>query len=137
VRYLIDTNVLSETRKKRPDEQVMAFLQSTDTLALHVSVLTFGELRKGAAIKARTDAGGAEELAEWIDAVELTFADRILSIDGPTARIWGELSADRSRPVVDTLLAATAMAHNMTLVTRNTKDMLGLEFKAINPWKQL
>jgi len=96
--------------------------------------LTFGELRKGAAIKSRTDPEGGEKLRAWIESVEFNFAPRVLLIDGPTARIWGELSADRSRPVVDTLLAATAVAHDMILVTRNTKDMLGLGVKLLNPW---
>ncbi len=133
-RYLIDTNVLSEPRKNRPNHEVVRFFQKIDMSALHISVLTFGELRRGAALKSRTDPEGAEKLEAWIDSVERSFGQRVMMIDGPTARIWGELSADRSRPVVDTLLAATAVAHDMILVTRNTKDMLGLGVKLLNPW---
>jgi predicted nucleic acid-binding protein len=68
--------------------------------------------------------------------LELSFADRILEIDAITARLWGDWSAERPRPVVDTLLAATAAAHGLTLVTRNLRDVQGLPVKLLNPWKQ-
>jgi hypothetical protein len=133
---LLDTNVLSETRKKKADQGVMAFLQSCDASALYISVLTLGELRKGVVAKRRNDANGAALLSSWVDGIELSFADRILGIDGPAARLWGEWSGERPRTVVDTLIAATAFTHELTLVTRNLRDVKGLPVKALDPWKK-
>lgn len=135
VAYLLDTNVVSETRKKMPDAGVIAFLNSVDSAALYLSVLTVGELRKGIAAKRRTDLPAAKSLAVWAQGLEVGFSDRILNIDAAIARLWGEWSADRPRSVVDTLLAATAVVHGLTLVTRNTRDAEGLPVKLINPWE--
>lgn len=132
--YLLDTNVLSETRKKRADAGVMAFLEAADSASLYLSVLTIGELRKGVAGKRRTDAAAAKSLAGWVEGLEFGFADRILGIDAATARMWGEWSGDRPRPVVDTLLAATAVLHELTFVTRNTRDVQGIQVRVHNPW---
>ena len=133
--YLLDTNVLSETRKKRSDVGVIAFLQAVDSSSLYISVLTLGELRKGVAKKQREDAEAAKRLADWVDGLEYSFAERILGIDAATARLWGDWSSERPRPVVDTLLAATAVLHGMTLVTRNIRDVRGIEMKLLDPWK--
>jgi len=132
--YLLDTNVLSETRKKQADAGVIAFLEAVDSSALYLSVLTIGEMRKGVAAKKRTDPVAAKALAAWVEGLEFGFADRLLSIDAATAWLWGEWSANRPRPVVDTLLAATAAQHSLTLVTRNTRDISGLPVKVHNPW---
>lgn len=134
VAYLLDSGVLLETRKKKADPGVMAFLQATDSSALYLSVLTIGELRKGIAIKRRTDLTAARALAGWVEGLEFGFADRILPIDGPTARLRGDWSGDRPRPVIDTLLAATAAKHALTFVTRNTRDVSGLPVRVHNPW---
>ena len=136
VEYLLDTNVLSETRRKRADERVMAFLAGAESSALYISVLTLGELRKGVALKRRTDPDAARKLAGWVDGLELSFADRILSIDAATAQLWGEWSAEPPRAVVDTLLAATASARDLTLVTRNTGDVMDLRVKVLDPWNE-
>jgi toxin FitB len=132
--YLLDTNVLSETRKKRPDAGVIAFLQSAESSALYISVLTLGELRKGVIEKRRTDLAAAQSLATWVDGFEWGFADRILGIDSAIAKLWGDWSGDRPRAVVDTLLAATAMQHKLALVTRNIRHVRGLPIKILNPW---
>jgi toxin FitB len=134
VAWLLDTNVLSETRKNQADPGVIAFLQAADSSALYLSVLTIGELRKGIAAKRRTDPAAAKSLAAWVEGLEVGFADRILSIDAAIARLWGEWSGDRPRPVVDTLLAATAVHHGLTFVTRNTRDVAGIPVKLHNPW---
>lgn len=131
--YLLDTNVLSETRKKQPDAKVIAFLTNTDPSTIYISVLTLGELRKGVAQKRRTDPATAT-LAAWVDGLEFGFADRILGIDTATAKLWGELSAQRPRPVVDTLLAATAIVHELTFVTRNTSDVQDIDVKLHDPF---
>jgi len=135
VRYLLDTNVVSETRKNQANPRVLSFLSAAESSSLFLSVLTIGELRKGVANKKRTDVSGAKRIGAWVDGLEGTFADRILNIDAVTARIWGELSAQRTRPVIDTLLAATALAHGLTLVTRNTSDVVDTKVKLLNPWE--
>ena len=132
--YLLDTNVLSETRKRGADSGVISFLQNTEPSALYLSVLALGELRKGVAIKRRSDPSAAKSLGAWVDGLEQSFADRVLGIDAPVARLWGEWSADRPRPVIDTLMAATAALREMTLVTRNVRDLRGIKVKLLNPW---
>lgn len=136
--YLLDTNVLSETRRRRADAGVMAFLEAADSASLFLSVLTIGELRKGVAGKMHTDPAAAKGLSAWVEGLEFGFADRILSIDPAAARLWGEWSGERPRPVplpvIDTLLAATAIVHGLILVTRNTRDLSGIPVKLHNPW---
>lgn len=135
LQYLLDTNVLSETRRKQADERVIRFLSSAEPSVLFLSVLTLGELRKGVALKGRSDPFAARALGSWVDGLEYSFADRILGVDAATARLWGELSAQRPRAVVDTLLAATAVVHELTLVTRNTSDVLDTGVSLFDPWK--
>jgi predicted nucleic acid-binding protein len=133
--YLLDTNVISETRKVRADAGVVAFLSATDGANLFVSVLTMGELRKGVEAKRRADPVVADDLGKWVDGIETTFADRIIPVDAAVARIWGERSAGRTLPVIDTLIAATAISHDLTLITRDTKDTAETGVRLINPWK--
>jgi hypothetical protein len=135
-KYLFDTNVLSETRKPRPDPGVIAFLQSADPSSIYISVLTVGELHKGIVSKRLRDPdpGAANRLAGWLEGLELSFADRILGIDTAIAHVWGEWSGADPKPVVDTLLAATAVAHDLTLVTRNLRDLREIPVRTLNPW---
>ncbi len=133
--YLLDTNVISETRKTRADGGVVAFLSAAQAAGLFLSVLTLGELRKGVAARRRTDAFAADRIRAWVDGIETTFADRVLPIDAATARLWGEFSAQRSLPVIDTLIAATAISRGLTLVTRNTRDVESTGVPLINPWQ--
>ncbi len=136
VRYLLDTNVISETRKIRADKCVMSFPAAVDEADLLVSALTIGELYKGVEIKRRAAPDDAEKLAKRVDGIERTFGDRIVPIDATVARRWGELSSDRSRPVVDTLIAATAYTQGLTLATRNIPDISGSSITTIDPWKE-
>jgi predicted nucleic acid-binding protein len=138
IRYLLDTNFVSETRKPRPDLGVLAFLKSNDPNSAFISVLSLGELRKGVAAKRLRDPdpNAAARLAAWVDGLELSFADRILGIDTATSKLWGEWSAERPRPVVDTLLAATAVIHELTLITRNIRDVRGIPVKLLDPWQE-
>ncbi len=132
--FLLDTNLISEFYKKQPHAAAKNFLESSRPSSLFLSVLTFGELRRGAFIKQQKTAIDAQALARWIDDLELRFQGRVLPVDTETASLWGEFSADRTRTVVDTLLAATAARHHLTVVTRNTKDYRGLPVPVLNPW---
>ncbi|MBI4724542.1 MAG: type II toxin-antitoxin system VapC family toxin [Rhodomicrobium sp.] len=122
--FLLDTCVLSETRKRRPDAGVAQFLAEADAAQLYLSVLTIGEMRKGIAKKRLTDADAADQIAAWAHRIETDFADRILEVDVAVARLWGELSAGGRTPVIDTLIAATELVHGHTVVTRNSKDFV-------------
>jgi predicted nucleic acid-binding protein len=133
--YLLDTNLISETRKGRADAGVMAFLAAADSAGLFLSDLTLGELRKGVEAKRRTDSAMAAPLGAWVDGIESTFADRVLPVDAAAARLWGELSAGRSLPVIDTLIAATAITRGLTLVTRNTRDVASTGVPLVDPWQ--
>jgi predicted nucleic acid-binding protein len=113
----------------------MSFLSSTDPSVFYHSVLTLGELRKWSASRERSDPIAAKSIASWVDGLELRFSDRILGVDAATARLWGEWSAERPRPVIDTLLAATAKTHELTFVTRNNDDIGDIPVKRLNPWK--
>ncbi len=132
--YLLDTNVISETRRLRPNPGVSAFLNTVNPARLFLSVLTMGELRKGVAAKRRMDEAAAAALGLWVDGIETGFADRLLPVDLATARHWGELAAERSVPVIDTLIAATAKLRGLTLVTRNIGDFAATGVDLLNPW---
>jgi toxin FitB len=132
--YLLDTNVISETRKSRPDAGVIAFLSAAEPAGLFLSVLTLGELRKGVAAKRRTDPAAADRLGAWVDGIETSFAEHVLPVDAAAARRWGELSANRTLPVIDTLIAATAISSGLALVTRNTRDVESTGVALVDPW---
>lgn len=132
--YLLDTNVISETRRTRADAQVLSFLASIREARVCLSVMTVGELRNGAELRKRVDLGHATKLFAWIETIERAFGDRILPVDQPAAQIWAELSAGRPRPIIDTLIAATALSHGMTLVTRNVADVRDTGVALIDPW---
>lgn len=133
MRYLLDTNILSETRKPHPDERLLAWLDGVDQKDLFVSVLTLGELAKGIAKMRRRDPRAADSLERWRLGILELFDDRLIPVDSEIATLWGELSVDRSRPAIDTLLAATAKARGLAFVTRNTKDMAGTGVKLVDP----
>jgi toxin FitB len=134
-RYLLDTNVVSEMRKVRPDLAVSTFMSAADADSLFVSVLTLGELRKGVSAKRRTDPIAAKRLEMWANETERHYAQRLLEIDAAIAKLWGELSAGKSLAVIDTLLAATAIVHDLILVTRNTRDVEFTGVPILNPWQ--
>jgi len=134
LKFLLDTNVVSETRRKKPDTGVLAWLSSVPQEDLFVSAMTVGEFSKGVAKLRRTDASTADQLEHWLVGIEILFADRVIAIDAEIAREWGEISSGRSLPVIDSLLAATARVGNMVMVTRNIRDFASLHVTTINPW---
>ncbi|HEY8125650.1 MAG TPA: type II toxin-antitoxin system VapC family toxin [Methylocystis sp.] len=141
--FLIDTNVISEFRKgARCDARVASWFASVIDEQLYLSMLTLGEIRRGAEKLRRRDVSGADALDRWLVDVERAFVGRILPVDNDVAEEWGRMSALRTAPVVDCLLAATAKANDLTLVTRNVRDVEGLgaiildPFAAVKPKKR-
>jgi toxin FitB len=135
VSYLIDTNIISEVRKGvRCDRHVSAWYDSINDEELFLSALVLGEIRKGIELARPKDADKAAALEVWLQQVEAAFADRILGIDNAVSDRWGRMSAIRPIPVVDGLLAATALTYGMTFVTRNDRNVAGLGARVLNPF---
>ena len=136
--FLLDTNVVSELIKPKPEPKVQRWIDSADERLLYLSVLTLGEIRKG--IATLPSAPRRASLETWLsNDLALRFAGRILSIDGEVADRWGRIAAKALTSgvplaVIDGLLAATALHFNMTLVTRNTKDVAAAGVATFNPW---
>lgn len=136
--FLLDTNVISELVKPKPELKVTRWIDATDESLLYLSVLCLGEIRKG--IAALPVASRRVSLEAWLDHdLILRFAGRILDIDRAVADRWvrmtaKSITANSPLPVIDGLLAATAMQHNLTLVTRNTKDVSVTGVALFNPW---
>lgn len=133
--YLLDTNVLSELRRKAPDANVLRWFTHRPAGTLHLSVLTLGEIRKG--VDALPYSVRRLALTDWLE-VDLPafFNGRILPVDAATADRWGRLLAEAGRPLptIDSLLVATALRHGLTVVTRNVRDMQGLGAQVLSPW---
>lgn len=134
--YLVDTNVLSEAAKPRPDPQVLDWLGRHES-QLHVSTVTIGELRRG--IERLPDAKRKAKLSHWLQQVCECMQGRILSYNTSTAHVWGQLKAKWERagltvPSLDSLIAATAKRHGLTLVTRNVADFRRTGIKTLDPF---
>jgi predicted nucleic acid-binding protein len=137
--FLLDTNIVSELVKTKPEPKVVEWIEATDEELLFLSVLTLGEIRKGIALV--KDPPRQVKLEAWlVRALPVRFANRILAIDESIAERWGVLSAqakatmNHNLPVIDGLLAATAQHHNLTLVTRNIDDVMGTGVPVFSPW---
>ncbi len=134
--YLLDTNVLSELRKsERCDPVVATWARAQDPRDLFTSVLVIGEIRKGIERRRRTDAAQAAVLEAWLASVQHAFDGRILPIDSDVAQDWGLLNAPQTLPPIDSLLAATARVHGMTLVTRDSAIPAGAGLAILNPFQ--
>ena len=136
--YLIDTNVISELVRAKPDAAVLDWFANTPDEALFLSVLTLGEIRKGVEkLTSPEDTARRERLRLWLEHdLRDWFGPRILPIGPDVADHWGRLLAQAGRPVpaIDSLLAATALHHDLRLVTRNTRDFDYAGLEMINPW---
>jgi predicted nucleic acid-binding protein len=134
--YLIDTNIISEVHKgARCDTHVAAWYASIADGDLFLSTLVLGEIRKGIELARPGGQGRAAALERWLWEVESAFGGRVLGIDNAVSDQWGRMSAIRRVPVIDGLLAATALTHGLTLVTRNDRDVAGLGATVLNPFK--
>jgi len=133
--YLLDTNDASEARKgRRANPNVLAWLETVEDGELFLSVLVLGEIRKGVEQVRQADPRRARALERWLDGLEQTFIDRLLPVSAAVADQWGRLSAMRPLSTVDGLLAATALVHGMTLVTRNVRHVTHTGVKLLNPF---
>jgi len=133
---LIDTNVISELRKgPRCDLNVASWYATVPEAGIFLSVLVLGEICRGIALAARRDPMKAKALEHWMFALQHRFADRLLGVDGEVAEQWGQMSARRSVPVIDGLMAATAKVHDLTLITRNARDVAGLGVRVLDPFR--
>ncbi len=134
--YLIDTNVVSELTRSEPAPAVVAWFEEVDDEALHLSVLTLGELRHG--VEKLPASKRKEKLRHWLEhELPRWFGDRLLPVDAAVADTWGRLqaNADRTLPAIDSLLAATALHRHLRLVTRNTADFVIKDLETVNPWE--
>jgi hypothetical protein len=137
--FLLDTNVISELMKARPQRRVASWVEATAEELLHLSVITIGEIRKGIDLLDEAEPRRAA-LQSWLDRdVRLRFAGRLLGFDDAVAERWGQLEALAKRrrvtlPTIDAQLAATALHHGLTFATRNTADVASTGVPVFNPW---
>jgi toxin FitB len=137
-RYLVDTNIPSELTRETPNPGVTAFLQNADKEGVFLSVMTIGEICNG--IASLSVSRKRANLQNWLDVdLRIWFTGRILPVNEAIAERWGQLAAHAKQrgsglAVVDGIIAATALHHDLVLVTRNTKDFQGLGVEMVNPW---
>ena len=137
--FLLDTNCISEAVRLHPEPRVMAWIEATDESLLYLSVLTLGEIRKGLA--ALPPGRRRTRLETWLEAeLRVRFSGRVLSIDSEVADRWGWLAAGakgqgKSLSAIDGLIAAMAVHHNLTIVSRNTSDFSSVPVPVVNPWE--
>lgn len=134
--YLVDTNIISEARKgKNANPGVREFFRKTDATDLYLAVQTIGEIRRGLEnIRHRGDLLQARKLEKWLDQVVTDYADRILSFDEACAQVWGRLMSPHHEHPVDKQIAAIALIHDLTVVTRNVDDFRGTGVGLNNPF---
>jgi hypothetical protein len=133
--FLLDTNVVSELRKRgRANPDVLAWMQAQPDEQLYLSAATMGEIRMGIERLRKRDSKQAAELDQWAETVRSQYRSRILDATSEIFERWGVLQSMRPVAVMDAVLAATALHHNLTLVTRNTDDFRGLGLRLFNPF---
>jgi toxin FitB len=134
--FLLDTNVVSELRKKRRNEpKVQSWLSSVYSEDLFISVIVIGEIRRGIEKVRPTDPVFASQLELWLRRLQVDYQDRILSVTEEIAEFWGTICPNDPLPEPDGLIAATALHHGMTLVTRNVEHVQRSGVKLLNPWE--
>ncbi|MBB2910129.1 hypothetical protein FHS43_001392 [Streptosporangium becharense] len=135
VGYLLDTNVVSEVRKRNGSPNVRGWVSGAHGPTLYLSSLTVGEIRCGVELRRRSDPVQATVLERWLHALHRQFRDRIIPVTPEVAEEWGRLNAIRPLPTMDALIAATARVNGWTLVSRNVKDFEGTGVSVVNPFE--
>jgi predicted nucleic acid-binding protein len=133
--FLLDTNVVSELRRRKADPGVLSWFGSVPESRVFLSVLVIGEIRQGVARLARRDPVQADLHGQWLAQLLASYSDRVIPVTTEVAQRWGELNGRDPVPVVDGLLAATALVRDWTLVTRNDADVATTGVRVLNPWK--
>ncbi|MEK7737195.1 MAG: type II toxin-antitoxin system VapC family toxin [Pseudomonadota bacterium] len=134
--FLLDTVILSELRKKRPNAGVVRWISKQQDDQLHLSVVTLGEIEREIEKRRKADAEFADTLAAWLESLIRIYADRILPVTPSVARRWGCLSAQLGHEGADLLIAATALTYGLTVVTRNVSDFEPTGVNVINPFSR-
>jgi predicted nucleic acid-binding protein len=134
MRYLLDTNVVSELRKRHPDAPVLGWYETVTSAGIFISALTIGEIRLGIERLRRNDSTQADLLEQWLRGLHATYRDHIISVDADVADEWGRLNVPDPLPVIDGLLAASAKIRGWTLVTRNTAELARSGVLLLNPF---
>lgn len=132
--YLLDTNIISEVRKRTVDPGVTDWFGKVPASRRFISVLTFGEIRAGIERLRHRDLRQAESIEEWYLRLVVAYGNRTITVTRSVAEEWGRLCGARPRPGIDTYLAATARVHDFTLVTRNVKDFLDCDVRVLDPF---
>lgn len=132
--FLLDTNIVSEIRRRKPNAGVAAWFASVPASELYLSALVVGEIRQGIERLAKRAPERAETLEKWLGQLVTIYRDRIAPVTVDVAEVWGRLNATEPLPVVDGLMAATALAHGWTLVTRNVRDVAATGVRLLNPF---
>jgi predicted nucleic acid-binding protein len=135
MRYLLDTNVVSEVRRPRAEPQVVAWIRSVPQTHVFISALVLGEVRAGIERLRVRDPHQATILEDWLEDLREGFDDRTIHVDGEIAEAWGRLNAEQPIPIVDGLMAATAQVRGMVLVTRNVAHVTRRGVRVLNPWE--
>lgn len=130
--YLIDTNIISEARRK--SVPAVNWFKSVLPKDIHISVISFGEITRGIELIARKDIISSNHLRQWFETIQIEYLDRQKPVTREICLEWGRISVIRTRSDADALIAATAIVHNLTLVTRNIADFSDLPIKLVNPW---
>lgn len=138
MKFLLDTNVISEPKQKKPNKRVLEWLDAQDESKIYLSVLSIGEIRKGIG---RLESGKKKaELEEWLEKLRNRFARRLLPLSEKTFLVWGKMCGEFEnkgivRSALDSLLEATALEHELIFVTRNVKNFQNSQVTILNPWE--
>jgi toxin FitB len=135
VSFLLDTNVISEVRRSSPNPGVASWFDHAAGEDLFLSVLVVGEIRQGIERLRTRDRKQADVFEAWLELLHQDFQDRLLPVSTAVAEAWGRLNARSPLPVIDSLLAATALVHGLTLVTRDTSSLEGAGVEVLDPWE--
>jgi len=132
--YLLDTDILSAIRRKQRDPNLEKWLHSIQSADVYLSVVTLGEVERSISQQRRNNPEFAEDLERWLDTILLKYEQRILPLSVSVARRWGKLSGEHGHTSADLMIAATALEHNLTVATRNTRHFEPTQVSLINPY---